>query len=150
SGRATPCPGARRSSVPRARPPLPRTWPWRVPTGPAAARSAVWPCRPRSPHRIPSWPPGVLQWSSPSKVSRCSLGSSSFPPAIAGLLAGRQGTGVDDKDRVIRVKHEDDLQESSPPSPSHDEELVFADLLRERRAGLPNHHFRFLPIHTML
>src|SRR5947209_19805911 len=57
---------------------------------------------------------------------------------------------MDDEDRVIRVEDVDDLQEPPPTSLPHDQELVVAGLLREWRPGLPNHHFRLFPTHSVL
>jgi hypothetical protein len=54
------------------------------------------------------------------------------------------------EDRVVRVEHIDDLQESSAAPLPLDQELVVADLLRERRLGLADNCFCFFPIDAML
>ena len=57
---------------------------------------------------------------------------------------------MNDENRVVRVEQVDDLEVSSSPPPTHDQQLFIADLLRKGRPGLPDNHFGFRRIHPVL
>jgi hypothetical protein len=56
---------------------------------------------------------------------------------------------VNHKDRVIRIKHINDLQEPAASTLTLNEQLFISDLLRKRRSSLPDYPFRFFPIDAM-
>lgn len=57
---------------------------------------------------------------------------------------------MDHKDRVIGIKHINNLEIPSPATLAHHEEFLIADLLRKWRLRLPHNHFCFFPIHAVL